>query len=369
MKTKSALNTAINLSHKKKYGQAAALLVQNIYNYRDNWIFYYTLSLASLYSGDAGAARNYVRTAYEIKGGEPQVLLLLAVLSLKRGDSGRAVNYYLKVLDADPKNPIALAGLKFIKKHSGGELTEWTESSKITRLYPRFHKKRKNPFSPFIVILAALCLAGGGFMFYKKAGFLNKPQTAREGFLQSALEAGEKKEAVEKGGGSWRYILTEKEVVYLYEKARSLFNSRRDDAARVEINRILLSNAAEGVKNKAVILSAYLEQPDFASIKDKYSYSQIAKEPELFNGCSVLWKGMAANIETSQNKSAFDLLVGYDTRNKLEGIVRVVFEGAVEVNAETPLEVLGGVAASGAEASGFFINGRVLHQRAAGAGR
>jgi len=50
---------------------------------------------------------------------------------------------------------------------------------------------------------------------------------------------------------------------------------------------------------------------------------------------------MAANLRGGQNSTDFDLLVGYDTRNALEGIVPVHFNFAMDVNVEQPLEVLG----------------------------
>ena len=52
---------------------------------------------------------------------------------------------------------------------------------------------------------------------------------------------------------------------------------------------------------------------------------------------------MAANLELGESGTAFNLLVGYDTRKTLEGIVAVTLDFAVLVNTEQPLEILGRV--------------------------
>jgi hypothetical protein len=62
---------------------------------------------------------------------------------------------------------------------------------------------------------------------------------------------------------------------------------------------------------------------------------------------------------------SFDLLVGYDTRKVLEGIVPVNFDFSETVDPERPLEVLGRIvpiSASGGE--GVRLEGVALHQAA-----
>jgi hypothetical protein len=69
---------------------------------------------------------------------------------------------------------------------------------------------------------------------------------------------------------------------------------------------------------------------------------------------------MAANLEIGENSTKFDLLVGYDTKNSLEGIVNVEFPGAVPVNTDSPFEVLGQIKLN--ITGGITLSGVALHQ-------
>jgi hypothetical protein len=144
-------------------------------------------------------------------------------------------------------------------------------------------------------------------------------------------------------GGVFRYIVTRTEALEAYDKALSLFTAYRDEAAKIQLNRILESNAAETLKNKARILLSFTETPGFDNFRraDNVSYTGVKQDPALYRDVHVIWRGMATNIETAGSGTAFDFLVGYDTRKTLEGIVPVVFDKAVSINSERPLEVLG----------------------------
>jgi len=88
----------------------------------------------------------------------------------------------------------------------------------------------------------------------------------RPGFEGAGLGAEERAEPVQVGG-SYGYILTRREVLDTYDKAQRLFREYRDEAAKVELNRILESNASEQVKAKARILTSYAIVP--ASIRSR----------------------------------------------------------------------------------------------------
>jgi hypothetical protein len=167
-------------------------------------------------------------------------------------------------------------------------------------------------------------------------------------------------------GGSYRYILTRNQVLDGYENARSLFLEYRDEPAKVALNRLLESNASEPVKNKARLLVSSMDVPDFGSLKDGYSYRQVMQDPVLYRDCYVIWKGMATNADLLDDRTAFDFLVGYDTRRTLEGIVKVEFDFAVSINMERPLQILGKVVpVSGPGGEDVRLEGIALNQAAA----
>jgi hypothetical protein len=213
------------------------------------------------------------------------------------------------------------------------------------------------------ILIAALA----GFMLKNPWG---KTAPERAGLAGIALEQEDRETPVQvdlrSNGGSYRYILTRNQVLELYETAMKLFAAYRDEAAKVPLNRLIESNASEPVKNKARLLMSYMEPPGFDTLKDRFPYAEVSRDPLLYRDCYVIWRGMAANLTEGENSTAFEFLVGYDTRRILEGRVQVSFDKAVVINPERPLEVLGRVipvvSAGGEER--VRLEGIALHQAA-----
>jgi tetratricopeptide (TPR) repeat protein len=362
----STLTRAARLARSGKYVNAAQLLESEVYNYRDSFLFFYLLGLCSLYAGNYGGAHDYLMRARELKTREPSVLLALAALYVKRADSRRAISLYLEARDIDAKNRIAKQGLNILKKYAGSDdLQAWVESGKLRSLFPPFPHEKLKPARLALKIITAvlLILAAAAFLFIKNNP-LAAQRPSREGFTESALTQADKKEAAG-SGGVYNLILTEKQILSVYENARKFFNGRHDNAARIEINRIIESNAGEGIKNKARIMAQYLEAPDFETLKSTPSagikYTDAAKDPLLYRGCYALWSGMAANIAEGQNETSFDFLIGYDKRSVVEGIVKVRMPFAAAIDPGRPLDVLGRIEPSDAP-GGFIIKGITIHQ-------
>jgi len=78
---------------------------------------------------------------------------------------------------------------------------------------------------------------------------LPRKSVPRSGLEATVLESRDRTQAVQTGG-AYRYILTQNQVVSTYERGRTLFIDYRDEAAKVELNRILESNAAEPIKKQ-----------------------------------------------------------------------------------------------------------------------
>jgi hypothetical protein len=366
----STLTRAARLARRGKYENAAQLLESEVYNYRDSFMFFYLLGLCSLYAGNYGGAHDYLSRARELKAGEPSALLALAALYVKRGDSRRAISFYLEARDIDGKNRIAKHGLNILKKYAGSDdLQAWVESGKLRSLFPPFPHEKIKPARLALKIIppVLLALAAAAFLFVKNNP-LAAQRPAREGFAESALTRADKREAAE-AGGVYNLILTEKQILTAYENARNFFSAGRDNAARVEINRIMESNAGEGIKNKARIMARYLEAPDFETLKSRPSegvnYADAAKDPPLYRDCYALWSGMAANIAEGHDETSFDFLVGYDKRRVVEGIVKVRMPFAAAIDPGRPLEVLGRIEPSDTP-GGFSMEGITIYQPVAG---
>jgi tetratricopeptide (TPR) repeat protein len=350
------LKKAVLLTRKRKYDESIKLLEVEIFRYQDSFVFHHILGLSCLYSGDFGGALTYFTKAKNIKFQDPMTLLGLAVLFLRRGETDRALDLYLDIQDLEPDNVIAKKGLKIIRKYGGTEeLSAWLLKGKLSALYPPLPKTAFTLKPLPLVIAGALIAATAGIVLGIRFA---PPVSQRGGLEQSSLEKEERENPVD-SGGSYRYVLTRDQVLSSYTGARNFFNSYRDEAAKRELNRILESNASAAVKNKARLLKGYTEEPGFDSLKDRFSYKEVASDPLLYRDCYVLWKGSAANISTGPDKTSFDLLVGYDTRTVMEGAVTVELDFPAELTTE-PLEVLGYIVPSGPE--GFSIRGTGIHQ-------
>jgi hypothetical protein len=167
---------------------------------------------------------------------------------------------------------------------------------------------------------------------------VTRPRPARLEVAAVTLSRAEMDSPVQTGG-SFRYALTEKQAVGAFERAKDYFQEYRDNAAIIEINRLLGSNASAALKEKAKSLRAFVGKPDFRTIKDAPPYAAVRSDPALYDGCSVAWKGMAANVRSESGSVTFDFLVGYQDKKRLEGLVPAKISGA-EIQVDRPLEIL-----------------------------
>jgi len=361
----SALTQGLLLASRGRYADAIRVMEAEEITSRDSWRFCYTLGLCHLRVGTAGAALDCFKAAYKLRQNEPLVLQGLGLLYLRRGESARAVDFYLRAKNLAPADRLTRRALETLRRYGGSEeFPQWLESGKYRALIPPFPKlpglARRRLVSAarvLLVLVLGLGLALAGRRFGPEVLSKIKPPP-REGLAASAL-APEEKAAPVGSAGSFRLILTQGELLRVYEKARRLFTEYRDDAARVEINRILESNATEDVKNKARLLASFLGASNFDTLKDKYTFAQVAAEPWLYRDCAVVWRGMAANIVLGERSTDFDFLVGFDKRSVLEGTVHVHFDQSLAVSADTPVEVLGDIEPADAV---FTLRGRALHQ-------
>jgi tetratricopeptide (TPR) repeat protein len=367
MKLHPILTRAIRLARKGKHDAAIKTLEPEVNRFHDSFRYYYILGVSCLQVGDYMGAFTYFKLARDVKIRDPNALLGMAVLYLRRGETDRAVDLYLDVQDMEPKNPIARRALAVIRRYAGqNRLAEWLESGELHRLYPPLPPVPPEPRRLLLVSLAVLGLAGAAFTVLLRFHVINLPGSRgpRQLVAGTALE-GEDRERPVETGGTYRYILTRNQVLEIYERGLSLFTEYRDEAARRSFNQLIESNASEGIKGKARLVMSYLEIPGFDNFKrqDNVGYAEAMKDPVLYRGCHVIWRGMAANIQVSPSQTTFEFLIGYDTRQSLEGIVPVLFDRPLIITAEQPLELLGRILpVSGERGEGIRLEGIAVHQ-------
>lgn len=341
---KSAIDQARWLMKSRDFAGAIQALNEKRGVYEESFDYNYTLGLAFLYAGDTGSAAQSFEAARKIKINDANLLLCQAAIHLRRGNTERAVQYYLDILDFDPQNEDAKRCLELVRAHGDyEEICRWVDDGRIEAYYPPLGV---NPKKVRNIAAALLCGALVGFLtvHFWPRNFTKSDRADLSSLVLSIDDSGNAR-GVKKS----------------YNQALEYFEQRRDNAAQREVNRVLNSAASTGLKQKARSLMSYFEAPGFDSLKDNFSYKEVAEQTSLYLDCYVDWSGRASNVEQGENFLSFDLLVGYEDLKDLEGIVRVTFDYLPERNLdpEKPVRVLGKVDVDGKK---IILKGRSIYQ-------
>ena len=362
---RSVLQTARKLMRRRKFGYAITLLESRTHDYGGSFEFYLALGTSCLYVGDEGSASKYYQLAREIKISNSELLLGQAAIYLRHGETDRALQYYLDILNIDPNNEVAKSALEFIRTHGDyNTICQWKDSGKIAKFYPPLGV---NPDIIRNCIFAGFLLGCvvSAFIVFKSTP--KKPNRS----LSSTNEESEERQRAKNveplsdfDGGVLVYNLTEKQISDSYNEAISYWQQNRDNAALREINRILYSNASPSKKQEALNLRQSLKEPTFDTLKDEdnFTYQEVESDHFLYNNCFVSWSGRVSNAISLDNGSwECILLVGYENLRYVDGMVSVHFAEAPypEVDPEKPIRILAKVT----EAQGkLLLEGRAVYQ-------
>ncbi|HUZ17991.1 MAG TPA: hypothetical protein VMV68_06370 [Spirochaetia bacterium] len=349
------LGRAARLFRKRKYPEVIRILEPQIFRFRESFQFYTLLGLSCLETGDLSGADSYLRRANQLNEQDVGSLLALAAIHLRRHELTQAIERWLAVQDIDPGNRHARRGLEFAKRNAAEvQLAKALESTSLRRFVPGPHPaERFLPLAAVVVLVAAI----GIFVVPLAVTRLLVPaEPARSGLQAATLESSIK---LVQSGGQARYVLTVSEIRSTFNQMRDDFSHYRDNLAQRDINRLLGSNASEVVKEKARALQSFLNQPNFSTMRDSFSYQEVAKDPFLYRNCYVDWKGMVSNLKISRKEITFDFLVGYNEQKVLQGIVPVTLDFAADIRSSMPLELIGQIKATTGQ---IELRGVSVHQ-------
>jgi len=354
---RNPLDEAESLYKNRRWPQLISLLEPMSEMYRDTARFSVLLGNAYLHREDIGGAYSCFRRAQSIDFRDSETALGLAAVHIRRGESDKAVQLYIEILEHNLRNTKARKGLEFLRQTTVEETT--IPAKKIRKLYP------EPPLRwgvPLMVMLACLVLALGIWQVPSLIQRLREKMPGRDGISDIVLSIEEQATPVGSDGG-FDFILTEKAALATFEKAKKLFSEYRDEAALVELNRLRLSNATRQVKAKASSLALYVREPSFLSLSDRYSLADVTANPRLYEGVGIVWKGLVANVsvENPADATTFDLLVGYHDKKRLEGIVQVRAAFKVQLTPDRPVEVLAWV--RNIEGDAFYLECLAIHEQ------
>ena len=357
---KDVLSLAWKDMQRRHFATAIKRLEARADIYEDNFEYYLTLGIACLYVGDVGASSSYFQLARRIKLTDTRLLLGQAAIFLRRGDTARALQYYLEIKENDPQNKTAEMAMEFIRVHGDYDtICRWVDTGRIEQFYPPLGL---NPDKILMVSLPVVaCIIGiiVALNFFPKSQQYNGP---RADLTRLELTDDEKSDAKEKDltTQSYKFVLTSKEITKKYNKALQYFQNHRDNAAQIEINYILNSNASLSIKKKASVLMSYLEIPDFDSIQNVPAYADVLADHVLYLDGWVDWGGKISNAVTYDNGSySCDLLVGDDSLAHYEGTVNVKFETVPVIDGSQSVRILGKIAL---EDGTICLKGRAVYQ-------
>ncbi len=330
------------------------MLEPQVFRYRQSFEFFYFLGMSCLNTTDYGGGYSYLQRAIDLKPGDINTLAGLALVHLKRQENSEALQHWFQILDIDPDNKLAKKGLEVLKKYSKqDDLIEYLESGKYISLLPK--SKMIHPVLKVIIITIFLLALTTITSFYIY-DFLIKPDIKRPEIASVELN---RFGSVINTDEHSSYQFNDKEIRKLFDKIRRYFDSYQDNLAMREINRLLLSNADNPTKEKALLLSKYITVPGFTTLKTNYTYQDFIKEPQLYINCYIHWKGKLSNLFISENIISFDFLVGYDDEKVLEGIIPVTLDFGARIDSSFPIEVLGKIVKT---SNGIIIEAVSVHQ-------
>ena len=320
-----------------KYSDVIRFLEPEVFKYRENEKFYYYLGMSCLYLGDFSGANSYLRRALQIKPDSSQ-MLGLAVIHIRHNNPSEAIRIWLDILDKEPANKYAKKSLDVLKKSDALEkIPEDFLAENLHNFLPHINEVKFYNFIRYarIVMLIIIVLAA---LFFASKHMITNMQYSKNRFPELTISRNLSDITTT---GEFTVELEPREIVTLFEQAKIHFIEHRDNDARININKILNSNASEAVKDRARLLDTYLKPPDFRHFRGTITFRMVADEPHLYHNCYIRWSGRMANIRVFEEGFTADFLVGYHTGRVVEGIVNVTIDFPVVPDEDFSYEIIG----------------------------
>ncbi|AHH03093.1 Tetratricopeptide repeat family protein [Borrelia nietonii YOR] len=353
MEPNKLINKSIRYYNSHKYSDVVKLLEKEIFFYKNYYFYHYILGMSYLRMGNLGNAQTYLKKAYTLNPTEPDVKQSIAILLAAQGKEDKAIQIWLKMIEENQEIKRSELSLETIRKNPIQGALFMNKNKIYAKLFPEIKVKTGQNLSKLIRIL--LTVAGFAFSLISIFLFIHSKETTT--LTPNDFKAKEKKainniaayiddikinekEKIENHEGQFVFILTETEIKNSFQKIKTHLKKGKDNFARIEINKILNSNASESIKLKAKNLASFISRPDFITFDDYLVLKEIKKNPLIYSNIYVKWEGITNNIEKKDNITYFDFYVGYN-KNTLEGIITTKTTFDIDINFKDCVEILG----------------------------
>lgn len=348
---------------RRKFREAIETLHNGSEFYRGNFDYSLLLGIAYLYFGDSGQARENFAVARRIKMRDTTLLLGQAALYLRRGDTANAITYYLEILEYDPENKIARDALEFVREVADDYTTicKWADTGKLEIFYPPVG----TDYTPAViaVVAAVLCCVVTFFVVTKVALAPSsvKYVGARGDLSSISIPSSELKNAADADAvlETVRYNMTIKQIEKSVKLAFEYWQDSRDNAARVEVNRINYSNATPLIKQQVSAILEYVSPPTFDTLTDIPAYADVSKDPLLYNRCFVIWDGYIVNARIDEKGFYSDFLMSMGDAGRTTFSVPVHLYAQPNVDYNRSVKILAEIISDG---NSFRLEGRYVYQ-------
>nr|WP_267506870.1 hypothetical protein [Borreliella bavariensis] len=351
MKPNKIINKAIYHYNSKKYSQAIKLLEKEIFFYKNYYLYHYVLGMSYLRIGNLGNAQTYLKKAYTLNPGESNIKQAIAILLVSQGKEEKAIQIWLKMIEENQEVDRSELSLEIIRKNPVEGSVFLKNNNLYEKLFPTIKAIPDKNLTKLIITIAI-----GGivfisilliyFIFYEQkiTTSINRKAEIKKKLNNIAAYIDDikinNKEKIKNEEGQFILILTSDEIKNSFEKIKIYLKTGKDNFARVEINKILNSNASESIKLKAKNLASFISRPDFIGFNEYLNLQDIKKDPSIYANVYVKWEGVVNNVEKKDNIIQFDFYVGYN-KNVLSGIITTKTTFDIDIGFKDNVEILG----------------------------
>jgi len=346
MADESLLRQSWNLYRQGRFAASLAGLEPKVFQFRDDPEFFRIMGLCCLRLGDWKGGETYLQRSRQLDDAvHRDTLLGLMAVAARRKDFPEALKNVLELLDRDADDRTAKKAMAQLKAAvAAPDTAPALGKDAVAAWLPPFRKRNPVVSQWLVRAAAALAVAAGvGLGVWWGLSLVKGPSVPTETRSGPSSLSSDAVDPV-LAAGTFSVTLTPAEVQQAWSEARKAFQDYHDSRARYEINRLLLSNAGAAVKERARTLIPYLHEPDFSRPDDTSSFQEVRTAPVLYEGCTVRWSGVISNLVAGTTKITFDLLLGYQDGQVVEGIVPVELGFAALLKNSQVVEVLGKVA-------------------------
>ncbi len=277
----------------------------------------------------------------------PAVQLELFLFLKSAGDRGAALSRYLDAFQRFPADPFVRHGLKQVRDTADfpafqrqARLHEFVSiphpRAGIARSRKRFLSSRiRLPVRGMVIgcVIAVIAAAAALLIWQRQAVLqlfrmdVRAPAVADSRDVDIVTIEMDRHDLINKVQREKTRVFyySNEEIFTDFNEARRRIKGGSFNEALVLLNRILSSNANFSVKEKAEYLRRFVMNRDDREYS-AVSFAEASRDPYLYTGVLVRWRGRVANLTRKDGRMSFHLLAGYRGRDTFSGIAEVYSE-------------------------------------------